>query len=117
MTDQSFSSSRFEIVRRRRIQRQIYCQPDHFGVAHKPNAEDHSHRDHDTQREGGGLDSEDIPQHRPRAESNKDRSTVTNRNMRQKVPRLTHEVESAIRTALRVVEISLEQLRSEERRV
>src|SRR5688572_5714232 len=91
------------------MQRQVKRQPEHLGVAEKPDSKPKRYSHHQRQRQTRRPDSRDIIDNWPCSQRHRDRERIANRNVRKKVSALAHEEEPALRAALRRIEEAFEK--------
>src|SRR5436309_6611627 len=85
---------------------EVQREPKHFGVTEEPDTEENSHCHHCSENDGIGPNVKDVSQQRPHSERDCNRCAITDWNVRQEIPALTHEKITTERAAVRSIEIS-----------
>src|SRR2546426_349663 len=89
------------------MQGQVQCEPQHFCITQKTDAEEKPDYHHRGEDEGVGVDAQQVSHQRPDAESHGNGGAVTYRDLRQKVSALPHEVVAAKCAPFGCVEVSM----------
>ena len=104
------SSSSLKVFLSRRVKCQVDRQPYHLCISIRPDTKGYGEKNHGGQHDHVGFDVKHQAQQDKRNNRCEDNEQIADGSVRQEVSRFPHEVEPALRTAVRRIEVSVEDL-------